>query len=123
VLYLLQKNNLVTQFNVLHVALFVAGVCFFVPQFGFVGYGWGELLALLSYPWVHYFLKNEIGAPEYGSALIWYGISVAMLVATVLPEPLKVLALLLPLLPFALPAQRELLGEYIRILKPQRGVP
>jgi O-antigen/teichoic acid export membrane protein len=121
VLYLLQKNNLVTQFNFLHVLLFVGGVCLFVPRFGLVGYGWGELLALFSYPLIHYFLKQEIGAPEYTSALVWYSISVAMLLSTTLPEPLRLLALLLPLLPFGFPSQRELLGEYARILRPQRG--
>lgn len=121
VLYLLQKNKLVTQFHLLHVGLFAAGTCLFVPRFGLVGYGWGELIALLSYPLIHYFLKNAIGAPEYTSALVWCSISVAMLIATALPEPFQVLALFFPLLPFAFPAQRELFGEYARILRPQRG--
>jgi O-antigen/teichoic acid export membrane protein len=123
VLYLLQKNHLVTRFNLLHIALFVAGTYCFVPQFGFVGYGWGELIALLSYPLIHAYLKAQVGRPEYTPAFVWYCISVAMLLATALPEPLKILALFLPLLPFSFPGQRELLGEYARILKPQRGIP
>ena len=71
-LSLLHRNSDVSLFNILHLSLFVPTVLFAVRHFGIIGYGVGELVALLSYPYLHLKLVRAIGRPNYSLALLWW---------------------------------------------------
>lgn len=64
VLYVLKRNNDVTLFHVVHVLLFGGGAYLLVPILGITGYGWAEVIAILSYFAIHQKLK-KILEPSY----------------------------------------------------------
>lgn len=70
-LYVLRRNWAVASFHIVHVALFAGGALLFVPRLGAMGYGLGELAALMSYAVLHYRLAGEVGEPRYGAAVVW----------------------------------------------------
>lgn len=70
-LYVLRRNWEVTIFHVVHIALFAGGAFWLVPRVGLVGYGWAEVLALASYPVIHFFTVREVGSPDYRLAGLW----------------------------------------------------
>jgi hypothetical protein len=43
-----------------------------VPQLGLIGYGWGEIAALASYPVLHVFAVRQVGAIDYRIAGLWW---------------------------------------------------
>lgn len=71
VLYVLRRNWDMTIFHLVHVLLFIGGALLFVPWQGIEGYGWAEVLALMSYPVIHLYVVREVGRPSYRHAVVW----------------------------------------------------
>ncbi len=79
ILYVLHRNWAVSWFHIVHIVLFAGSAWVFVDRFGIIGYGYAEMVALLSYPVVHRFVRQAIGSPNYGiSALWWSGIAIGL---------------------------------------------
>lgn len=72
ILYVLKRNWEVTWFHVVHIVLFAGGAWLFVAQYGIVGYGYAEMLALLSYPVLHWSVLRIVGSPAYGISAMWW---------------------------------------------------
>jgi O-antigen/teichoic acid export membrane protein len=117
VLYLLGRNLLVAWFHAAHVALFAGGAFLLVPQLGIVGYGWAEICALASYLLLHIYIVKELGNLNYTKALVWYGITVAVLILSTLPGSARYLSCLLLLLPLTSTKERNTLVGYLQILR------
>ncbi len=50
------------------------------PELGFIGYGWAEVATLPAYLVIHFFLRRQIGSPDYAVSLVWtLGLSLLML--------------------------------------------
>jgi len=71
-LYVLKRNWEVTLFHFAHIALFAGGAYFLVPQWGIIGYGAAEVLAILSYIVIHAYIVRYLEAPDYRLAGIWW---------------------------------------------------
>lgn len=113
VLYVLRRNGDVSLSNFVHVALFALGAWIFVPRFGLIGYGLGELLALGGY-WVLHTRLGRIFRFSYAQVLPWFVALIPPLFAVFLPLGLRPLVWL-PLLVVAAHArQRQQLGQYVR---------
>ncbi|MBD2105042.1 oligosaccharide flippase family protein [Leptolyngbya sp. FACHB-261] len=72
-LYVLRHNWQVTIFHAVHIALFVGAAILLVPRLGPVGYGWAEVVTLLSYIVIHIYTVRAVGWPDYGIAVAWVG--------------------------------------------------
>jgi PST family polysaccharide transporter len=116
VLYLLNKNLLVTWFHLVHIALFGGSAMVLVPRLGFIGYGWAEICALVSYLVIHAYVDKEVGSPGYATALQWYGVALGMLTLSELNGPIHYLAFILPVLPLMSASERSVLGNYAQML-------
>lgn len=71
VLYVLNRNWLVTIFHVVHVALLFAAAAWFVPRHGVAGVGYAEIAAMPAYVLMHLFVTRLVGTPDYGVAAAW----------------------------------------------------
>jgi PST family polysaccharide transporter len=67
-LYVLDLTRAATKFNTLHIVLFAAVTALSVPHLGYLGYGIGELVALISYVLLDRYFKRLIGSVDYGSS-------------------------------------------------------
>ncbi len=119
VLYLLKKNYQVTVFNSIHIILFAGSALLLVRQLGFRGYGWAEVIALLSYPVIHVYLARQVGSPSYRVAGIWFATVACVLALGSIGPPILYGGILLLLLPICFPKERSSLMEYTRILFPR----
>jgi O-antigen/teichoic acid export membrane protein len=72
-LYVLKRNWSVTFYHIAHVLLFGGAAVVLLPRFGFIGYGWAELVAIGSYAIVHHCLVKSVGMPNYTLPVIWWG--------------------------------------------------
>jgi len=72
VLYVLKRNWEVAVFHLVHIVLLAGGTFILVPRLGLVGYGWAEVMALLSYGVIHAYTLRYIGAPKYQLAIVWW---------------------------------------------------
>jgi PST family polysaccharide transporter len=72
VLYVLHRNWDVSWFHIVHIALFAGAAWLCVGRWGIVGYGYGEMAALLSYATIHYSVKKAVGSPDYGISALWW---------------------------------------------------
>ncbi len=72
ILYVLQRNWAVSWFHIVHIMLFAGAAWFAIDRFGIVGYGYAEMVALLSYPVIHRSVHNAVGSPRYGISLLWW---------------------------------------------------
>lgn len=70
VLYVLERNWSVTAFHVVHVVLFAGAALLLVDRLGLLGYGLAELVALASYPVIHFFAIGVLDF-DYSRALPW----------------------------------------------------
>jgi hypothetical protein len=69
----------VSWFHLVHIVLFAGAAWFAVDRFGIVGYGYAEVVALLSYPVIHRSVQKAVGSPDYGiSALWWAAIAIGL---------------------------------------------
>jgi PST family polysaccharide transporter len=72
VLALLRQNMHVAAFHLVHVGLFAGTAALLVPRWGTLGYGLGEMTALLSYVVLHHFTARAVGRPNYSATAIWW---------------------------------------------------
>jgi O-antigen/teichoic acid export membrane protein len=115
-LYMVGRNPAVVSFHLLHVALFAGTALLLVPRAGVIGYGYAEVVALLSYVLVHYHVARRIGAPRTLLPLSW---GIASAVAMFYAD-LGVLALAgLVVLPM-LPTHRRALAGLVRDVRAAR---
>jgi O-antigen/teichoic acid export membrane protein len=79
ILYVLHRNWEVSWFHIVHIILFAGAAWICIGRFGIVGYGYAEMIALLSYPVVHRSVQKSVGSPAYGiSALWWAAIAIGL---------------------------------------------
>jgi O-antigen/teichoic acid export membrane protein len=72
VLYVLRRNWAVAGFHVVHILLLAGAAWILVDRYGIVGYGYAEVVALLSYPLLHRSMCQIVGSPNYGIATLWW---------------------------------------------------
>jgi len=70
-LYVVRRNWEVAFFHLFHIVLFAGGALLLVPRLGIIGYGWSEVIALLSYPMIHFQVIKYVGKPQYLLAGMW----------------------------------------------------
>jgi O-antigen/teichoic acid export membrane protein len=122
VLYLRHKNFQVTIFHIVHIGLFAGSAILLVPLYGFVGYGWAEIVALLSYIVLHSFLVLQVDSPSYKDAALWFTTTSCVLAVSCLHRPFVYIGFGFLLLPLLLPRERASLLGYARIVFPWIGV-
>lgn len=121
VLYLRHENMQVTVFHLVHITLFAGGAALLVPHLGFVGYGWAELVALLSYPVLHSYFARQVKSPSYSVAALWFLTTSCVLAVSTLKPPILYLGFALLLLPWLFPKERASMMGYARVLFPWMG--
>jgi PST family polysaccharide transporter len=121
VLYLLGKNSQVTVFHTVHIILFAGSAVLLLPHLGFLGYGWAEVVALLSYPVIHAYLARQVDSPSYGVAAIWFAATAGVLALGSIGPPLLYGGFVVLLLPLCFRKERVSLIGYAQILFPWMG--
>lgn len=116
VLYVLGRNLQVAWFNFVHILLFAGGAALLVPRMGFVGYGWAEVVALLSYLTIHQSLARAVGSPSYAAPAIWYATAATAIALGALGVPSLYFGLAVPLVPLFFRKERSMLVGYARVL-------
>jgi O-antigen/teichoic acid export membrane protein len=116
VLYMLGKNMQVTWFHTIHLILFAGSAAILVPQMGFVGYGWAEVLSVFSNFALHKFLVGAVGRPSYAAPAIWYGAAAGAIVLGALGVPALFLGLPVMFTPLFFRKERATLAGYAQLL-------
>lgn len=116
VLYMLEKNWQVAWFHVVHIILFAGSAALLVPRMGFVGYGWAEVVALLSYPVIHLFLAKAVGSPSYAAPAIWYVAAVCAIVLGAVGGPGFYFGFAVLCAPLLFQKERSTLAGYAQVL-------
>lgn len=116
VLYMLGKNMQVTWFHVVHIILFAGSAALLVPRVGFVGYGWAEIVALLSYPVIHFFLARAVGSPSYTAPAIWYAAAIGVIVLGAMGVPALYFGFVVVFTPLFFRKERSTLAGYAQVL-------
>jgi O-antigen/teichoic acid export membrane protein len=119
VLYLLGENSQVRVFCAAHMVLFAGSAALLVPHLGIRGYGWAEMIALLSYVVIHTYLVRQIESPSYGVAGIWFATTVCVLALSSIGPPTLYGGFVVLLLPLCFPKERASLMGYAQILFPR----
>jgi PST family polysaccharide transporter len=70
-LFAAKKNGAVGVFHAVHRLLLATAAGLLVPQLGPVGYGVAELIAVGSYPVIHYGFVRTFRSPDYRLAFLW----------------------------------------------------
>ena len=86
-LYAVDRNNQVTQSYVVYILLLWAGCALLMPTFGLWGYGIAELLTIMSNVWLHRFLRELYGSPQYGAA-VWLTLAAMVPILASLVSPI-----------------------------------
>lgn len=71
VLYVLQHNWAVTVFHLVHIILFAGAAFLLLPRIGLGGYGWAEVVALLSYVVIHAYTAKAVNWLDYSLPGAW----------------------------------------------------
>lgn len=108
-LYVVKQIARVGLFNIVHIVLFAGSALVLVPRFGAIGYGWGEMIALLGYGVLHVQMARSIGVPEYGLVGLWW----AALVSILFWQTLGWFSLVVPLIALAWPGTVRQFKEYV----------
>jgi PST family polysaccharide transporter len=116
VLALIKHNLEIGYFHVTHVILFAGSAVILVSRFGYIGYGWAEVVAFTSYYLLHYFLSRQVGSPDYSRAILWLLVCGGCIVLNAMPGMMRLFSLVLLPLPFIFARERESLGGYARLL-------
>jgi O-antigen/teichoic acid export membrane protein len=117
VMYLMQKNIKMTLFHATHIVLFAGTAALLVPRYGFIAYGWAEIVGLLAYVVIHKFTREALGEPpRYRVAVLWYATATAILLVMFLGGNAQYLGFAFVLVPLLFAAERSTLREYLRIL-------
>ncbi len=72
VMSVIDRNRDLAISFVAHIVPFAAGTWWAVRQFGTIGYGIGEMLALPAYAIMHLLLARRIGSPDYRLTALWW---------------------------------------------------
>ena len=121
VLYLRAENLQVTVFHAVHIVLFAGSAAILVPHIGFLGYGWAELAALLSYPVLHSYLARQIESPSYKVAALWFATTSCVLALSCMRPPVAYLGFVVLALPWLFPKERASMLGYAKVLAPWVG--
>ena len=121
VLYLRQENFQVTIFHIVHIMLFAGSAALLVPRIGYIGYGWAELVGLLSYPVLHIYFARQVGGPSYSIAALWFVTTSCVLAVSCLKPPFLYIGFALLFLPWLFPKERASMFGYAKILFPWMG--
>lgn len=116
VLYLRGKNLSVAIFHTAHIVLFAGSAAFLIPHFGFRGYGWAEIVALLSYFVIHGYHAREAGSPPYLAAAIWCSAAVCALAISRWGTPMAYIGPLVLLTPLLFRNERKHMIGYTQLL-------
>lgn len=114
-LYVLKRSWDASKSNLLHILLFAVGALYFVPRFGLLGYGFAEILALLSYIVLH-FQVRRIFHPSYLETLPWLISFLPPLFTTVFVLPAGLILWVPLLFILVLPGPRKVLLDYVKLL-------
>ncbi len=112
-LYTIGKNKEVAIFHAVHIILFAGGSFVFVQFLDLIGYGFGEVLAFISYVLIHFFLTKNLGKIDYSIPFLWF-ISLSL---PLFQENFGNLIYLSILLIFVFPKSRKELVKYSITLK------
>ena len=85
---------------------------------GLVGYGWAELVALLSYAVLHSYFTRHVACPSYSVAAIWFGTTACVLAVSSMRPPVLYIGFAVLLLPWLFPRERASMLGYARGLLP-----
>ena len=120
-LYVHRHNFDVAIFHLVHITLFAGAAFVLVRWFGLIGYGYAEVVALLSY-WVIHVQVLKLLRPSYGSAAPWLGAYIPPLFAP-LVDPAWVPLLWLPFMVVVLlpRSRRQIRGYAAEILYRRRA--
>jgi PST family polysaccharide transporter len=99
-----------------HVILFAGSAALLVSKFGYIGYGWAEIVALASYYLLHYYLQLSVGCPNYGRAMLWFLVCSIGIILSSTQDSFRIAVFLLLPLPLLFPRERESLEGYVRLL-------
>ena len=116
VLYILKKNLLVTWYNIVQVMLLTGAGLLFVPRLGFVGYGYAEVSALLSYVMLHMMFTEVVGSLSYTAPGIWYLTTVCVIILGALGLPFLYVGIMVSFAPLIFSKERSALAGYARLL-------
>jgi PST family polysaccharide transporter len=122
VLALLQRNLYIVYFHILHIILFAGSAVLLVSRYGYMGYGWAEVIAFSSYLLLHHLLSECVGSPDYGRALLWFLVCSIGIVVSASPDAFRIMVLLLLPLPLLFARERESLEGYARLLMRRSNV-
>jgi PST family polysaccharide transporter len=116
ILYVLHRNWAVSWFHIVHIVLFAGAAWFAVDRFGIIGYGYAEMVALLSYPVIHRSVQKAVGSPAYGiSALWWAAIAIGLFW-----RQLGLWDIALPIVALLCPPSLRQLQVYVRMFSQRR---
>lgn len=110
--YIFKRNWDVAVFHILNLVLFGTGAYFLIWEFGLIGYGIAELIALPSYVVLDLKMRRLIGAPYYSRVAPWY----ICLVLVLLLRPLGFWVCFLTFAPLAWRGNRQRIRFYSRQL-------
>ncbi len=118
VLFVLKRNVDVAIFNFVNVALLVSAALVLVPRFGLVGWGLAEVVALASYPIIHWQV-SRLFPIDYTRALPWFVAFTPTLFTSLIGWPVGLALWLCPLvIPFSWTARTQM-KEYWTQLRRQ----
>ena len=115
-LYVLRGTADVVLWAVLHLVLLAAAAVLLVPRLGLAGYGWGELVSLVSYAARHRGVRRRVGV-SYRGVLPWAVACGPPLLAVAVPPPWRLLLLAPAAAVALLPSPRRQARAYAGYLR------
>jgi PST family polysaccharide transporter len=117
-LYLFGRNWAMVCFHTAYMLMFAGAAAILAHLYGYIGYGYAELIVIPTYIVLHFFFESLIGPPSYGPAIVWFvPFSCALLL-----RPLGWWTAAIALLPLFSFRERSRLGEYFRLIKGSRSI-
>lgn len=111
VLSVINRNQDLIVYHILHIAIFAGVAVFAVRAFGLIGYGYAEVATIPVYVVMHCFLARAIGSPDYRLALLWWAAAAAGLFWA----QIGIWTVALPFLALLTPRSRRRIGEVYRL--------
>jgi O-antigen/teichoic acid export membrane protein len=116
ILYVLHRNWAVSWFHIVHIVLFAGAAWICVDRFGIIGYGYAEMVALLSYPVIHRSVRQAVGSPDYRLSAFWW----AAIAAGLFWRQLGVWDIAVPILALLWPPSLRQLKVYYEMFRLRR---
>ena len=117
ILYVLHRNWAVSWFHIVHIVLFAGAAWIAVDRYGIVGYGYAEMVALLSYPVIHRSVRIAVRSPHYGMSALWW----AAVAISLFWRQLGIWTIAMPVMAMLWPPSLRQLRLYFRMFVPGRG--